>query len=184
MKKSKILIFIILLTFTCFAHAAKNQMKPGLWENTITIKSQSGKIEKSLNDLKSQMATMPAEQRKMMEDVMAKQGLSINQQASKIKVCISKEQAENFEIPQGENSDCTHEILKRTTNSIKVKFDCKGDHAASGVGEYNLTSSTAYNGKSIVNTIIDKKQDKMEMSQVGKWLASDCGNIKSYQSKK
>lgn len=183
MKKSNILLLSMAFLTSYSLHAAKIQMKPGLWENTINIKSQSGKIESSLNDLKSKMASMPAEQRKMMEEVMAKQGLSVNQEASKIKVCISKEQAENLEIPQGENSDCRHEILKRTASSIKMRFNCTGETKASGEGEYTLLSPIAYKGKSIVNAVVNGKQDKMEMSQMGKWLSSDCGNIKSNQSK-
>lgn len=184
MKKSKILTIIIPLTFTFSLHAATSQMKPGLWENTFTIKSQSGKIEKAMIDLKSKMASMPAEQRKMIEEVMAKQGLAVNQQASSVKVCITKEQAQNLEIPHGDNQDCTHEIVKRTTNSIKVKFACKGERTTSGEGEFTLLSPTAYNGKSIINTLVDDKQDRMEMSQKGKWLSSDCGAIKPFENKK
>jgi len=184
MKISKILTLIIPLTFTLSSHAVATEMKPGLWENTLTIKSQSGKVEKAMNELKFKIASMPAEQRKMMEEVMAKQGLGMNQQANTVKVCISKEQAKNMEIPQGQNQNCTHEIVNRTNNSIKVKFDCKGGKETSGEGEFTLTSPTAYTGKSIVNTTVDGKQDRMDMTQKGKWLASDCGAIKSFQRKK
>jgi major membrane immunogen (membrane-anchored lipoprotein) len=184
MKISKILTVIIPLTFTFSSHAAMNEMKPGLWENTFTIKSQSGKVEKAMADLKSKMASMPAEQRKMMEEMMAKQGLGVSQEANTVKVCISKEQAKNMEIPQGQNQNCTHEIVNRTNNSVKMKFDCKGTRETSGEGEFTLTSPTAYTGKSIVNTTLDGKQDRMDMTQKGKWLSSDCGEIKSLQSKK
>lgn len=185
MKTSKILSLIIPLTFTFSAHAALgHKMKPGLWENSFTVKSQSGKIEKAMGDLKSKMASMPPEQRKMMEEMMAKQGLGISQEASSVKVCISKEQAENLEIPQGQNQNCTHEVVNRTANSVKVKFDCKGVRDTSGEGEFTLTSPTAYNGKSIVHTTVDGKDDRMDMTQKGKWLSSECGDIKPFKSKK
>ncbi len=184
MKISKILIFLISFAFTFSIHAALNEMKPGLWENSFTVKSESGKIEKAMADLKSKMASMPAEQRKMMEEVMAKQGLGVSQQANNVKVCISQEQAKNLEIPQGQNENCTHEIVKRTNNSVKMKFDCKGVRETSGEGEFTLTSPTAYNGKTIVHTTLNGKQDRMDMTQKGKWLSSDCGAIKPLQSKK
>ena len=91
---------------------------------------------------------------------------------------------ENMEIPQGENENCTQEIVKRTANSIKIKFDCKGDNAASGVGEFTFISPTEYNGESTINTKLDSKEDKILMLQKGKWLSSDCGKIKSVTNNK
>lgn len=184
MKSSKILIIVIALTVTVSSQAATGQMKPGLWENSFIIKSQSGKIEKAMGDLKSQMANMPASQRKMMEEMMAKQGLGINEKTNTVKVCISKEQAQNLDFPQDHNQDCTHEVVKRTSNSIKVKFNCKGEKVTSGEGEFTLLSPTSYKGKSTINTMIDDKQDIMEMDQKGKWLTSNCGSIKPVQNKK
>ena len=179
MKKSKVLIFLISITITFSAHAAQKQMKPGLWENTFNIKSQSGTIEKAMAELKSKMGSMPEQQRKMMEEVMAKQGLGVNQQGTSIKVCISKEQAQNMQIPQGENENCTQKVVKRTDNSIKIKFECVGDNPASGEGEFTFTSPTEYSGLSTINTKLDSKQERIQMSQKGKWLSSDCGEIKS-----
>lgn len=184
MKISKILTLLIPLIYTFSTHAALSEMKPGLWENSFTIKSESGKVEKAMSDLKSKMASMPAEQRKMMEEMMSKQGLGMNQQANSVKVCISKEQAKNMEIPQGQNQNCTNEIVNRTNNAVKMKFDCKGAKETSGEMEFVLTSPTAYNGKSIIYTKINGKQDRMDMSQNGKWLSSDCGEIKPFQRKK
>ena len=179
MKKSKVLIILIILTFTFSVHAAQKQMKPGLWENTFDIKSQSGTIEKTMAELKSQMASMPEAQRKMMEEVMAKQGMGVNVKGTSIKVCISKEQAQNMQIPQGENENCTQKIVKRTDNLVKIKFECHGDNAASGEGEFTFKSPTEYSGQSIINTKLDSKQERIQMSQKGKWLSSDCGKIQS-----
>lgn len=185
MKVSNIIFFLFLFPTIIFpAFGAVSKMKPGLWENQFIIKSQSGKVEKAMSDLKSKMASMPAEQRKMMEEIMAKQGLGMNSQANSVKICISKEQAENLEIPQGENENCTHEVIKRTSHSIKMKFQCTGERATSGEGEFTLTSPTAYTGKSVINTSINGKADRMDMNQKGKWLSSDCGEIKPVSNKK
>ena len=180
MKISKVLTILISLSFTFYTQAALNQLKPGLWENTFNIKSQNGTIEKGMAVLKSQMESMPAEQRKIMESAMAKQGLAVNLQATSVKVCISKERALNMEIPQGDNDNCTQQVVKRTANSMKVTFKCVGDNPTTGEGEFTFTSSDAYEGTSIMNTKIDNKQDRMEMSQKGRWLSSNCGEIKPY----
>lgn len=164
--------------------AASSAMRPGLWEHQFTIKSESGKIEKAMADLKVKMAKMPVDQRKMMEEVMAKQGLAVNQQLSSLKVCISKEQAENLEIPQGYNQNCTQEVISRTKDTIKMKFDCTGVAETHGVGEFTLTSPTAYTGKSLINSTVKNKTEHMVMSQKGKWISSKCGTIKPIPIKK
>jgi len=77
--------------------SAQVRMRPGLWEHSFTVKSQSGQMEKAMADMQQQMASMPPEQRKMMEDMMAKQGMSMGAQGRSVKMCITKEQAERDE---------------------------------------------------------------------------------------
>lgn len=184
MKISNVFSFIIPLIFCITAQAAPSGMKPGLWEHSFTIKSESGKIEKAMADLKIKMAKMSADQRKMMEEVMAKQGLAVNQQLNSMKICISKEQAENLEIPQGQHQNCTQEVISRTKNSVKMKFNCTGLAETEGVGEFTLTSPTAYTGKSVINSTVNHKTERMDMKQKGKWLSSNCGEIKPIPIKK
>lgn len=184
MKISAALYITISFTFCLSAYPANSGMKPGLWEHHFTIKSQSGKIENAMADLKVKMANMPVEQRKMMEDMMAKQGLGINHHANSVKVCISKEQAANLEIPQGQNQNCKNEVIKRTAKTIKIKFECKGISKSLGEGEFTLTSPTSYTGKSVVNMTVDNKPDRMNMDQKGKWLSANCGEIKPIPTEK
>lgn len=184
MKTSAVLSIIISFTFCSSVFSASSDMRPGLWEHSFTVKSQSGKVEKAMGDLKAKMAKMSPEQRKMMEEMMAKQGLGLNQQANAVKVCISKEQANNLEIPQGQNQYCTQEVVERTAKTIKMKFDCPGATHTSGEGEFTLTSPTTYNGKSVINTVVNNKSDRMDMVQKGKWLSANCGEIKPIPTKK
>lgn len=183
MKTSQIFISAILFSLV-FSVEAASTMKPGLWEHSFTIKSQSGKAEKAMAEMKKQMANMPAEQRKMLMDMMAKQGLGTDGQNNSVKVCISKTQAENLEIPQHQSGNCTHEVISRTANSVKMKFNCKGATVTSGEGDFQLASPTSYTGKTIINTVRDGKEDRMDMDQKGKWLSADCGNVKEMPIKK
>ncbi len=175
---------LLLLAISSTSFAASSGMKAGLWEHSFTMKSQSGQVEKSMAEMKKQMEKMPAEQRKFMEDMMAKQGLGLSGGMNSVKVCISKEQADNLDIPQKQNDNCTQEITSRTDKSVKMKFDCKGSQPSSGEGEFTLTSPTAYTGKAVINTTTQGKPDRMDMDQKGKWLSADCGNIKPIPTKK
>jgi hypothetical protein len=156
---------------------SQTRMRPGLWEHSFTMKSQSGQMEQAMKDMQQQMASMPPEQRKMMEQMMAQQGMSMGSQGRSVRMCITKEQAERDEVPQQEGN-CTQQVVQRTANTMKVKFSCTGNPPATGESEVTFASPTAYTGKSIVNTTVDGKPERMTMDQSGKWLAADCGNIK------
>eukprot|EP01034_Spumella_vulgaris_P000504 gene504-674_t len=64
-----------LLATACGLAAAQN-IKPGLWE----ISSKMGgnpEMDQAMAQMQQQMAAMPPEQRKMMQDMMAKQGVNM-----------------------------------------------------------------------------------------------------------
>lgn len=183
MKRSIFPTFIF-CSILSFSTSAAYNMKPGLWENSFTIKSKSGKVENSMSKMQENMAQMPAKQRKMIEEMMARQGVAMGGAPSSIKVCISKEQAQNLEIPQKNEGRCTHEVLKRTSNSVKMKFNCPGDPATKGEGEFTLISPTVFTGKTMVDTVKNGKSDHLDMTQKGKWLSADCGDLKPVEIKK
>ena len=67
----------------------KIDMKPGLWENTIKMSDQSAQqmqsayadqMKGAMDAMKKQLAEMPPEQRKMMEEAMAASGMKIMEQ--------------------------------------------------------------------------------------------------------
>ena len=127
---------------------------------------------------------MPLEQRKMMEEIMASKGLGISSKGNNIKICISKMQAENLDIPQNPGENCVTKVLERTDTHVKMKFTCSGGSETSGTGEFTLTSPISYKGNAVVNTKVKDAQERMEINQLGKWLSSKCGNIKEAQFKK
>lgn len=165
------------ISFSGLALAQTQKMRPGLWEHSFTMKSQSGQMERSMKEMQQQMANMPPEQRKMMEEMMAQKGMGMGTPGKSVKVCITKEQAERDEIPQQEGN-CTQQVVQRTANTIKMKFSCAGNPPTSGEGEVTFHSPTTYTGKTTVNTTVNGKPDRMTMDQSGKWLSADCGSIK------
>lgn len=181
--QKKFLLATLLSTLSFSSYAVSN-MKPGLWEHSFVIKSESGKVEKALADLKKKLADMPPEQRKMMEEIMATKGLGISGKGNNVKVCISKAQAENLEIPQNPSQKCKTEVLEKTDTHVKMKFDCTGGSETSGTGEFTLTSPSSYTGAAVVNTKVKGTMERMEIDQKGKWLSAKCGNIKEVQINK
>ena len=176
----------VLLAISCAATGAQAQnLKPGLWEINSTMQSDSGEMEKSIADMQKQMAAMPPEQRQIMQEMMARQGVRMGSSgpgAIDIKVCMTREMVERNEIatPQG---DCKNTYAPRSGNAMKMSFVCT-DPPSSGQGQVNFLNPQAYTTKLTVNTRVNGKDEKVSMDGQAKWLASECGTIKPLGSVK
>lgn len=152
------------------------KVAPGLWETTMSMKSGSGEMEAAMKQAQAQMASMPPEQRKMMEDMMARQGLGMGGKPNVVRVCVTKERAERDELPVSEDGRCQHKV-QRSGATIKVQFSC-AQPPSTGEGEFTLTSDKAYQGRMVVTSTVKGKPERMEMTQSSRWLGSDCGVIR------
>jgi hypothetical protein len=152
------------------------KLQPGLWEQSMTMKTASGEMEARMAQMQQQMASMPPEQRKMIEDMMAKQGVGMGARSNSVRVCVSAEQAARGDMPQ-HDGNCKQELLERTGTTVRYRFACTGERPTSGEGEYTMTSPTAYNGRASVVTQIKGKPEKIDMTQTGRWVGADCGTI-------
>ena len=158
-------------------HAAAQTQAPGLWEHSFKMGSQDAETDKAMADMQKQMAAMPPEQRKQIEQMMASRGMSMGAQGTTVKVCVSKEDAARKAELQFREG-CTQQVLQRTASSMKVKFECTQPRPMSGEGEMNFPSDKAYTGKSTVTTQANGKAQQMTIEMAGKWLAADCGDVK------
>ena len=182
MKTLPALIAFIAVSTICAVSAAWAQpakLQAGLWEQTMTMKTASGEMEAKMAEMQQQLASMPPEQRKMVEDMMARQGVGMagSGRNTTIKMCISPEQAERADVPQ-QDGNCRQEVVQRSGGTIRYRFSCTGEHPTSGEGEYTMTNPSSYNGKATVLTQVKGKPEKIDMTTVGRWVSADCGAIK------
>lgn len=157
--------------------------KPGLWE----IQHKMGgnpEMDKAMAEMQKQLAAMPPEQRKMMQDMMAKQGGAMPTMGAgggmAMKICITPEMAARNDMPKQTEGDCTTTVTSRSGNTMKMKFVCTNP-PSSGEGTYTFTGDTAYSMKMAMTGQHQGKPQNMTMEGQGKWLAADCGNVKPMQ---
>ena len=177
--KSSVPISASLILLGMAFGASAQTMKPGLWEIGNKMQSASGEMEKGMADLQQQMATMPPEQRKMMQDMMGKQGVSISAAPGggmAIKVCLTPEMVARNEMPT-QQGDCKSTQSPRSGNTMKMSFVCTKP-PSSGEGQITFVSADAYTSQMTVNTTVGGKPEQMKMDSGGKWLGSDCGSVK------
>ena len=160
------------------APASAQTMKPGLWEITNKM-GGSPEMDQAMAQLQQQMANMPPEQRKMMEDMMAKKGMGmggVSPGGIVVKACITKEMAERNQMPMQHSGDCTNAISDKTSSGMKMKFICTNP-PSSGEGQFSFMGDSAYTMKMKISTAGQGKPQVTTVDGSGKWVTSDCGNI-------
>jgi len=159
--------------------ALAQSTKPGLWEINHKM-GGSAEMDQAMAQMQQQMASMPPAQRKQMEDMLAKQGMSMGAGAGggiSMKVCMTKEMAERNEMPQTQQGDCKSTAAPRVGNTQKISFVCT-QPPSSGEGQITFTSNEAYTMKMVTTTTVKGKPEKMTLDGSGKWLSADCGAVK------
>ena len=176
-------IAAILVIGLCATPAAAQTMKPGLWEVTNKMGGEQGaQMAAAQAEMQKQLASMPPEQRKMMQDMMAKQGVGMTPGAGAgmaVRICITKEMAARNEAPSSNQGDCKQEHMQRSGNTTKFKFTC-ANPPSSGEGQVTLHNPESYSMKMNVTSQPTKnnKGGNMTMDAQGKFISSDCGSVK------
>lgn len=173
-----------LALLACSAGAHAQSIKPGLWE--ITSQMQGSKeMNEAMAEARKAMESMPPEQRKMMQDMMAKQGVQMGPSGGggmAIKVCMTQDMIDRNEVAS-HKSDCTHTHSPRSGSTMKFSFTCT-QPPSSGEGTVTFNGSESYAVKMQTTSAVRGQTEKMEMQSNGRWLGSDCGNIKPISAPK
>ena len=171
--------FSSILLLASAAGVSAQSLKPGLWEITSNMQSGGKDMSAAMANMQKQMASMPPEQRKMMQDMMAKQGVQMGAASGggmSLKICMTQEMVDRNEMaPQ--KGDCTHTTSPRVGGTMKYSFQCTKP-PASGQGEVTFSSPEAYSMKMTTTTNAGGAERKMDMQSSGRWLDSNCGTIK------
>jgi len=177
MSKLNRIVFAGVLAGLTFGAGAQT-LKPGLWEISNRMSSSSGEMESAMAQAQKEIAAMPADQRKMMEAMMAKQGVDMGKQpgTTVLKVCLSKDMVERNEVG-AQQGDCKQTAAARVGNTQKFSFVCT-QPPSSGEGQLTFVSPQAYTMKMAIKSARSGKPETIHMDASGKFLAADCGAIK------
>lgn len=176
---SPLLVMAAAALLAAGAAQAQQRMRPGLWENTISMKSSGGEMEAAMAQMRQQMAAMSPEQRAQVEAMMARQGMGMAGGApSSVRTCITPEMASRDEFNPGD-SRCRSTGHSRNGNSVKFKFTCDSEQGPSeGEGEFTLVSDTATKGTMSVSGMRKGQPFRLVTESTSRWVAADCGDVK------
>lgn len=155
---------------------AADTMRAGLWEMTNTIKSGNSQTMAAMAEAQKQMAAMTPEQRKMIDALMAKQGVGMSMGGDgsvKVSYCVTPEMAARRELPTGQQGQCTSNSTP-TASGMNVNFTC-ANPPSSGSGQVTLVGDTAFTTTMRVTSSARGKPETLTVDGTGRWLAADCG---------
>jgi len=190
----------VLLSLSAGAQTVKLDMQPGLWENSFKMTGASGEVLQTLQsdqmkaameEMKKQLANMPAEQREQMEAIMAQSGMKVNDDSisfqndkvqvstdgSKIKQCITKAEIDRGQLPQ-DDENCKSTLTQISKSRFKSTHICTGENPSRGESDIVFSSPKQYTGKGKMTQTVDGKTHTLEVELNGNWVSNDCGEIK------
>lgn len=161
------------------AHA--QNIKPGLWEFRQTPQLDPAR-KAQMEQAQKALESMPAEQRQMMEKMMASRGVNVSMSggAIAIKTCVTKEQAERNMAPVTQQGNCSQDS-KRSGNTIRTHFVCT-DPASEGDAVVTLRGNEGFTNDVTIRHTRQGKTEVTKVSGEGRWLGSDCGDVKPMPS--
>ena len=165
-----------LLVFS--AARAQTRPLPGLWEETMTTKSDNAQADAAMAQMREKLAAMPPEQRKAIEQMMAAHGMGAGGAPNAFRVCLTKEQVDREFVPDANDGHCSHHAVERSGGVTKFTFTCEGRTQVSGQGVFTISDPKSFSVSSDADMVMQGKPSHMHSDLVGHYVSSDCGDVK------
>ncbi len=166
------------LTLFCLALGAQaaDNIRPGQWEFRSTRLSVAGMPDMSsqMAQMQQQLKSLPADARRMIEQQMARRGVSLGQDGS-VRSCITPEQAKQDNIYSGKvEGNCTLSQVVKSGNSVTGRLNCT-EPAASGDFHARIESPEHF------TTRVQLKSERgdLDVESDARWLSAQCGPAKA-----
>ncbi len=159
--------------------SAEPHMRPGLWEETVTVKSDNAQANAAMEQMKEKMASMPPEQRAAIEKMMASHGVGVAAGApNTIRVCVTQAQVDRGFKPE-DNGRCSRTNVSTSGNVTNFDFACKSERSSvTGHGRFTAMGDSAFAVSTTADNVSPKMTMHMQSDIAGKFISSDCGDVK------
>jgi hypothetical protein len=170
---------VLSLSLSLAAPASAQTLRPGLWEISNKVQSGNSQTASALAMAQKELANMPPEQRKMVESMLAKQGVGMSVSGDggvKITHCVTKEMADRKELPTGQQGDCKSNNTP-VPGGMNVSFTC-AKPPSSGTGQLMFQGDSGYTMSMDVSSTVNGKPERMTVQSVGRLLSPVCPAVK------
>lgn len=150
--------------------ASALDIQPGVWEVSSHNMQVGGQAMPAMEEMLAQLQNLPPEQRQMMENMLAEQGIRLG--AGGVQMCLTAEQIKAQDIPLHDpESGCRNKVLERSATLWKFRFTCPD---AQGEGETRFVSDKEFTTQ--VSGTYNGQPSSMESR--ARWVGADCAVLK------
>ena len=162
---------------------AEPHLRPGLWEEAVTVKSDNAQANAAMEQMKARMAAMPPDQREAMEKMMASHGIGMAAGApNTVRICVTKEQADRGFKPE-DNGHCTRSNVRTSGSTTSFDFACKSEHSSvTGQGSFTAQGDSAFTAATTADNVSPKMAMHIQSEIAGRFVSADCGDVKPMQT--
>ena len=173
-----LLVFALVAAAVNAPAIAQPVVRPGLWQVETRMPSDP-EFERSMAEMREQLASMSPQERKQMEAMMGRSGVQLaagGKGGTVSRFCMDRSQAERKEMP-GPQGDCTVTKVSRSGNAVSSSFTCSNPRS-SGESLVRFASAEAYSSRVTMVSDAGGKKDKTVIESDARWLSGDCGAVK------
>jgi hypothetical protein len=163
---------------------AQPRIRPGLWEETVAIKTDNAQANAAMEQMKARLASMPPEQRAAMERMMASHGMGTSPGGAPnvVRVCITKEQIDRGFTPDRDRH-CSRMNVSTSGNVTSFDFACNSEqHKVTGHGTFTAMGDTAFAVSTVADTASQKMAMHVQSDIAGKFVSGNCGDVKPMET--
>lgn len=152
------------------AHAEGVDLKPGLWERTVTMQIR-GATTPDLPELDS----LPPEQRAQLEQAL----VAMSGKPTVERECVTPDMLKRWEdFSQGEGDpSCTRTVQQQTPKRVVMSLTCDGGKMT-GTMDFAAPSPERLTGSVSMRSTREDTPRSMDMKLDSRWLGADCGSVK------
>lgn len=159
---------------------AQPHIRPGLWDETVTISTDNAQANAAMEQMKAKLAAMPPDQRAAIEKMMASHGMGTTPGGAPnaVRVCITQAQVDRGFTPD-RDGHCSRVNVSTSGNVTRFDFKCaSADHDVSGHGTLTTLGDSAFAVSTVADTTRQKTPMHVQTDIAGKFVSSDCGDVK------
>lgn len=167
---------LIALTQLAAWPSSAQGIKPGLWEISNRMTSADARTDQTMSLLLQHLANLPPEQRNMVQQIAASQGLTMPRITPGgqvgISACVTPEMAARKHVPNIQQGDCTSNNIA-IDGGMKLAFVCSHPQS-SGEGQLRYVGDTAFTMTMNVTSSARGRPEQVVVDSEGRWLGHDC----------
>lgn len=168
------------LTLAAPVLAQAPDIRPGLWEmKPQDMKGANmpdmAKMAQAMEQMKAQLAKLPPEQRRMVEQQMGDMGMSLTGSGG-IRLCMTREDIQRQEIPMHDER-CNHTVREQSAKRWSATMTCT-QPTMTGEAVATFENPKAYTVA--VKGMVKEGGQQQPYAMTMKWahVSDDCGSVK------